>query len=151
MKGKCRILRFIPLFGALVIFGCAPKSFVRSNPDWKAIELRDSLRNDCDKALQTTLDTIARSWDIKMTYKDNGYLRTDWAYGISGGEYYRYRGRITIRYPQEQRCERLEVKTEAQWLEDEAHGNWVSGFDIAFDRDVYDALSSRLGRTIYKK
>ena len=151
MQRKCRILLFISLFGALFFFGCAPKSFVRSSPDWKVIELRDSLRDDCDKAWQTTVDTVARSWDIEMMDRDSGYLRTAWAYGISGGECNRYRGRLTIRYLEGQECEKLEVKTEAQWLEDEAYGNWVSGLDIAFDRDVYGALSGRLGRTIYKK
>lgn len=151
MKGKCRILRFIPLFGALLFFGCTPRSFVKSSPGWKVIELRDSLRDDCDQAWQTTVDTIARSWDIEMMDKDSGYLRTAWTYGISGGVYNRYRGRLTIKYPQGQQCEKLEVKTEAQWLEDSYYGSWISGFDTTFNRDVYGALSGRLGRTVPKE
>ena len=63
----------------------------------------------------------------------------------------RYRGRLTIKYPQGQQCEKLEVKTEAQWLEDSYYGSWISGFDTTFNRDVYGALSGRLGRTVPKE
>lgn len=127
--------------------GCAPKSFVRSAPGWKVIELRDGLDGKYDEAWQTTVDTVARDWDIEIMDKSSGYLRTAWVHGISGGDYERYRARITVKYPRTDKPEKAEVKTEAQWLQDRPMG-WVTGFDMTFQRDVYAALSGRLGRTV---
>ncbi len=131
--------------------GCAPSSFVKSSPGWKVIEVREGLNNECDKAWQTTVDTIARNWDIEIIDKESGYLRTAWTYGVSGGIYFRYRARLTIKFPgglsEGQPCDKIELKTEAQWLED-SYANWVTGFDTIFNRDVYGALSGRLGRTV---
>ncbi len=127
--------------------GCAPRSFVRSTPGWKVIELRDGLNNNYDDAWQRTVDTIARNWDIEILDKDSGYLRTAWLHGIVGASYERYRGRLTIKYPKVKSPDKLEVKTDAQWLAARPLG-WVSGFDSTFQRDVYSALSGRLGRTV---
>jgi len=132
---------------ALLLAGCAPKSFVRASPGWKVIELRPGLQNNYDDAWQTTVDTVARDWDIEIMDKSSGYLRTAWVHGISGGDMSRYRGRLTIKYPDVKAPLKTELKTEAQWLEDRPLG-WVTGFDSTFQRDVYAALSGRLGRTV---
>ena len=87
-------------FLALVLPGCAPRTFVRSAPGWKTIEFHEGLVNNYDEAWQKTVDTIARNWDIEILDKDSGYLRTAWVYGISGGPQLRYRGRITVKYPE---------------------------------------------------
>jgi hypothetical protein len=131
----------------VVALGCAPKTFVRSAPGWKMIELQEDLAKDYPSAWQKTVDTVARDWDIEMMDKSSGYLRTAWMYGISGGSYERYRGRITVKFPEVARAEKVEVKTEAQWLADAPLG-WVTGFDTSFQRDVYQALAGRLGRTV---
>jgi hypothetical protein len=128
--------------------GCAPSSFVKSSPGWKVIELRDELRNNYDQAWQTTVDTIAKQWDIEILDKESGYLRTTWTYGISGGVYNRYRGRLTVKYPEGSKSDKLELKTEAQWAQDVYYGIWVTGFDTNFNRDVYSVLAGRLGRTV---
>jgi uncharacterized protein YfaQ (DUF2300 family) len=134
-------------FPVLLTVGCAPRTFVRSAPGWKVIELRPGLENNYDDAWQTSVDTVARDWDIEIMDKASGYLRTAWTYGISGGSYERYRGRITVKYPNVKAPEKAEVKTEAQWLRDSPLG-WITGFDTSFQRDVYAALSGRLGRTV---
>lgn len=153
MKEVFEVSRVVLTAIVLFVFsGCAPKSFVKTTPGWKVIEIREGLNNDCDKAWQSTVDTIARNWDIEMIDKESGYLRTTWTYGVSGGIYNRYRARLTIKYPggfqAGKPCDKMELKTEAQWLEDTAYGNWVAGFDSLFNRDVYGALSGRLGRTV---
>ena len=127
--------------------GCAPRSFVRSTPGWKVIELRDGLNNNYDDAWQRTVDTIARNWDIEILDKDSGYLRTAWLHGIVGASYERYRGRLTVKYPDVKGPSKVEVKTDAQWLATRPLG-WISGFDSTFQRDVYSALAGRLGRTV---
>ena len=132
---------------AATLVGCAPASFMRTTPGWKVIELRDGLNDNYDDAWQRTVDTIARSWDIEILDKDSGYLRTAWLHGITGASYQRYRGRLTIKYPEVKSPTKLEVKTDAQWLATQPLG-WVSGYDTTFQRDVYSALSGRLGRTV---
>ena len=152
MKSFPRIVVPLALASFLILFetGCAPKTFVRSAPGWKTIEFRPGLVNNYDEAWQKTVDTIARTWDIEILDKDSGYLRTAWLYGISGGPDLKYRGRITIKYPEIEMPEKVEVKTTAEWWK---QGNayaplWVKGFDSSFQRDVFTELAGRLGRTV---
>ena len=130
--------------------GCVPNTFVRSAPGWKTIELHKGLVDDYDEAWQKTVDTIARSWDIEILDKQSGYLRTAWVYGISGGPQYRYRGRITVKYPEVKVATKVDVKTSAEWWESGGPYAqfWVKGFDSSFQRDVYTELGGRLGRTV---
>jgi hypothetical protein len=149
---KSTSVRFLSVFGlcgvCLLALGCAPRSFVRSAPGWKVIELRSGLANNYEDAWQTSVDTVARNWDIEILDKDSGYLRTSWVYGISGGIYYRYRGRLTIKFPDVKGAAKVDVKTDAEWLEDPGYGVWLKGFDSSFQRDVFGELSGRLGRTV---
>lgn len=132
----------------LVLVGCAPKTFLRTAPGWKVIELHDGVKSSYDDAWQKTVDTVAKSWDIEMMDKDSGYLRTAWLHGISGGNYARYRGRLTVKFPEVKNPSTVEVRTQAQWLENRQYAVWVNGFDTSFQRDVYSALAGRLGRTV---
>ena len=128
--------------------GCAPSTFVKSAPGWKTIELNENLMGNYDEAWQKTVDTIAREYDIEMLDKDSGYLRTAWLYGVSGGIYNRYCGRLTVKYPSVSNPTQVDIKTNAQWLEDEQYLRWVSGWDKDFQRDVYTNLAGRLGRGV---
>ncbi len=148
---KKMIVGSVLLMMLLLVCGCVPKTFVKSAPGWKVIELRNDLKEDYPKAWQTTVDSIARNWDIEIMDKDSGYLRTAWTYGISGGQHHRYRGRLTVKYPDGQHSEKLELKTDAQWAENVYYGFWIEGYDTSFNRDVYGTLSGRLGRTVPNK
>lgn len=143
-----RILSGLLLLSMCCLVGCAPKSFVRQSAGWKTIELNSATSGVYSEAWQKTVDTIAKSYDIEMMDRDSGYLRTCWTYGISGGGFNRYRGRITIKYPEVETPEKIEIKTEAQWLDNVSTGLWLPGYDSIFQRDVYTALSGRLGRTV---
>ena len=125
-----------------------PPSFVRSAPGWKSIELADAYRSDYDVVWQKTVDTVARTWDIELMDKTSGYMRTTWLYGISGANPQLYRGRVTIKFPETKRPDKIEVRTSAQWLQNRKILFWVDGFDTNFERDVYTELSGRLGRTV---
>ena len=140
------VLALVPF---LIVAGCAPTSFVKGrSAGWKTIELSENLKNNYDTCWQKTVDTIARDYDIEMLDKDSGYIRTAWLYGISGGAYNRYRGRITVKYPEIKNPTKVEVKTDAQWLADIRYGLWQRGWDREFNREVFTTLSGRLGRTV---
>lgn len=133
---------------SMIVGGCfAPSSFVKTTAGWKTIEFNENIKG-FDDAWQKCIDTIARDYDIEMMDKNSGYMRTAWIYGISGGMYNRYRGRITVKFSQLTEPTTVDVKTEAQWLTNESTGIWTPGFDRTFQRDVYTALSGRLGRTV---
>ena len=128
--------------------GCAPKTFVRGNPEWKTIEFNEYIAGDFGKAWERCVDTLAREYDIEMLDRDSGYLRTAWMYGISGGDTHSYRGRIIIKFPELTTPTSVDVKAEAQWLSNEGKLIWDRGIDVDFQRDVYTELSGRLGRTV---
>jgi hypothetical protein len=118
---------------------------------WKSIELNPAAAGKFDVAWQKTVDTIARDYDIEIMDKSSGYLRTGWKFGIAGVTSNSYRGRITVKFPEVANPEKIDVKTDAEWLAANPAtglGYWVQGYDTAFDRDVYTALSGRLGRTV---
>lgn len=145
MKGQGVLLCCAAI--SMLVVGCAPVTFVKTQPGWKTIEFNDSITGNFDAAWQKCVDTIARDYDIEMLDKQSGYLRTAWIYGISGGVYNRYRGRITLKFPELKAPTKIDVKTDAQWLIDEPY-RWEPGWDKTFQRDVYTALSGRLGRTV---
>ncbi len=135
--------------------GCTPSTFHKgSSSGWKSIALNDNLASDYDLSWQKAVDTIARDWDIEIMDKSSGYLRTSWQHGISGvrGSWInRYAGRLTIKFPDVKTpIEKVDLKTEARWLTYDSWSGmsyWVTGFDTTYQRDVFGALSGRLGRT----
>jgi len=149
-----RCVRWI-VYGVLVLgagaVGCAPQTFIRAAPGWKVIELREGMTYD--EAWMVAVDTLTRDWDVEMMDKSSGYLRTAWHHGISSGPYQRYRGRITVKFPDVKKPTQVEVKTEAQWLETASPTVpvWITGYDTAFQRDVYTALGGRLSRVVPKE
>ena len=126
---------------------CGASSFVKRPAGWKSIELRDDLQGDYDKAWQTTIDTLARSYDLEIIDKDSGYARTAWKFGILGENPDVLAGRITVKFPNIKDVHKVDVRTEAQqynyWTE-----VWEQGFDTAFEREIIGDLSGRLGRVV---
>lgn len=132
----------------ILVSGCAPRTFMKSAPGWKAVELHEGLKGQYDVAWEKAVDTIAKKWDIEMMDKDSGYLRTSWTPGVSGGDRGRYRARITVKFSDIGAPRMLEVRTQAQWLEDPGREIWIEGYDTAYERLVYTTLAGRLGRTV---
>lgn len=144
---------FLPLiFGLFFVVGCEPATFVKQPAGWKTIELRNDMQETYTKAWQVAVDTVARQWDVEILDKDSGYLRTAWKYGIAGttgSTSARYRGRISLKFAtaEQESPTKVEVKTDASWL-DNYNLLWIDGYDTSLQRDVYDVLSARLGRTV---
>jgi hypothetical protein len=147
-----RLSLAIGLFLFVFTTGCAPSTFVKASPGWKTLEIRDNLTYD--QCWMTTVDLLTRDWDVEMLDKSSGYIRTAWHQGISGGPQARYRGRITVKFPDPKACTTVEIKTEAEWFGTEyPWGNpyWIPGYDSSMQRDVYTAMGGRLTRNVPKE
>ena len=148
-----RYFACVALAGLMFSVGCAPATFVHQPSGWKSIELREGLAKNYDAAWQTVVDTIARDYDIELVDKELGLSsdRLD----------VRHQRRRLVRLPRPADGEipdvktpdKVEMKTDAAWYSGgtpfEGAG-WVPGYDTAFQRDVFTALSGRLGRTVPK-
>ncbi|MHC4212344.1 MAG: hypothetical protein ACYSWP_03115 [Planctomycetota bacterium] len=128
--------------------GCAPKTFVRGDPEWKTIEFNVYIAGDFVKAWQKCVDTISKDYLFEMLDRDSGYLCTSWKYGICGEDRNRYRGRIIVKFPELTAPTKVRIKAEAQWLSDKGNATWDRGMDAVFQRDVITELSGRLGTTV---
>ena len=137
------------LLALSILGGCSPNSFVRTDPGWKTIALREPLDTYYDKAWQTIVYTVAKQWDIEIMDKETGYLRTAWTYDIGNSPDNRYRARLAIMLPRGAKSNRLEFTTKAERFEKIAYGIqiWVSGYDTEFHRDVHKVLSEQVGQT----
>jgi hypothetical protein len=128
------------------VFGCGglkpPDTFRRTLDEpgiWKSINVRESLTKGV--VWKTTVDAISQKYDLEVIDKESGYIRTAWKYIVtSGRENQRYRTRVIIKFLSD---EVLQIKTEANWLEDEG---WVIGFDTQTLEDVYGDMQGRIGR-----
>ncbi|RMH14107.1 MAG: hypothetical protein D6695_02190 [Planctomycetota bacterium] len=130
-----------------LLTACGSSSFVKRPAGWKTIELRDDLRGNYDKAWQTAIDTLGRSYDLEIIDKDSGYARTAWKFGILGESPDVLAGRITLKFPDVSDVDRVDVRTDVQqyniWTE-----QWEQGFDTVFEREIFGDLSGRLGRVV---
>lgn len=65
------------------------------------------------------MNAVARlKGPIERPYKDIGYLRTRWIYTLPG-----HRGRLIIKFLPGEKKNSIEVRTEAQWLEEDEGGS----------------------------
>ena len=92
----------------------------------------------------TTVDAMARSFDLEVMDKPSGYIRTTWKFTfINSGEVIdRYRARIVVKF-QGTDWTTLEVKSEANWLSERG---WEVGYDSRLLEDVFGDLQGRIGR-----
>jgi hypothetical protein len=110
-------------------------------PGFKEIVVREEV--NYDRAWDLLVDAISRKFDVEVLDKNDGYLRTGWAYYTTGRLLERYRVRITTKFNIEKN--QLTVKTEAQYL---TSMGWILGYDIAVLTDVYNDIQGKIGRII---
>ena len=143
------------LTSSLLFIGCGqgkiqlPHSFVQLNDmsrgKWKVIELRGGL--EYEEAWNILVDIIAMKWDIDVINYRAGYLRSDW-FCTTGrdegtGRLFTYRRRISVNFTGDRT--KVQIRTEANYEVQEFPTAY--GFDSAFDQDVLNEISGRLGRT----
>lgn len=137
-------LRVTLLAFLATLCACAPATFIKQPAGWKTLEMRQDLKYD--DAWAQVVDVVSQDYDIEIMSKDSGYMRTNWKFGISGGNLQRYRGRITLKFPVDHA--QCKVKTEAQWINPMNGMIVYEGYDSRMNRDVYQNLGGILGRTV---
>ena len=104
-------------------------------PTWTSIELQEDL--SFDKAWETVLDILIRKFDIEVSQKDNGYIRTGWLYTWTGNYTKKYRVRVTIKFQYEKGS--IDIKSEAYY-------NDRVGFDNNLLQTIKTDIMGTVGR-----
>lgn len=115
----------------------APETFIKTTePMWASIEIRDDLTYD--QAWPQILDMLIKRFDIEVSQKENGYIRTGWLYTWTGEVTDYYRVRITIKFSQDRK--KLELKTEAYYKD-------YTGYDTRLLSTIKSDIMGSVGRT----
>lgn len=125
---------FFPL---LFLSGCsAPETFIRTmEPTWATIEIRDGVQYE--SAWKTVLDLLIRRFDIEVSDKESGYIRTGWLYTWTGQYTEVYRVRVTIKFNKDQNS--VDVKSEAYFRE-------FVGYDTRLLQTIKTDIMGTIGR-----
>jgi hypothetical protein len=119
----------------------APKSFLRGEASqWQVFELRSDI--DFQHAWDMVFDILINDFDVAMSLKEDGYLRTEWLYAYGGKYDFQYRLRVTVRFAPDRRS--LRVRTDAQFKDGE---NWLLGVDSRLLTTLKTDLMGTVGRT----
>lgn len=117
----------------------APKTFIKTTePGWNVVELRQGL--GYVSAWETTVDTLAKKFDIEVMSREEGYVRTGWNYGWTGSIQEWYRVRATVKFSPDRT--RVEIKSEAHYLDD----GWIMGTDERLISTLRSDLMGQIGR-----
>lgn len=138
----------IILFALAALGGCffrgskKPKYFTASSPEWSTIETREGM--DFDAVWESSLDVLAKRFEMEMISKDGGYARTAWihTWWKRGRTTENYRVRAILKISSKRSL--VDIKTEAQYREDDV---WISGFDTQFLETIKTDLMGIVGRT----
>jgi hypothetical protein len=132
------IKKCLPILLAVGFLGCAaPGTFVRTmEPTWATIELREDVTYD--KAWSTIIDLLVKNFDIEVSQKENGYIRTGWLYTWTGQYTETYRVRVTVKFPDDRKT--VQVKSEAYFKD-------YVGFDTRLLQTLKTDIMGAIGRT----
>ena len=119
----------------------APPSFVRTmEPSWASLELRPDI--EYERAWDTVVDLLVKSFELEVISKEDGYARTGWVYTWGGAMQEDYRVRVTVKFSPDRTI--LEVKSEAQYG---GAGKWVVGTDESLLSVLKTDIMGTIGRT----
>lgn len=110
------------------------------NPGWTPITLRQEMTPE--DAWRETLKFFKDRFELEMSSKETGTLRTVWTYDWSGQEDRKYRVRATVRFYQSD-SRVIHVLPEAQR---QKPGGWTSGYDTVFGTMLLKELGAILGK-----
>ena len=146
MRTKTSLSVLMALTFVLVCTGCAPSTFVRTmEPGWNTVEVREDV--SADNAWETTVDLIARKFDIEILSKEDGYLRTGWLHSWTGNLSETYKVRAVVKFNADKTI--LEVKSEAQYYDAGLLGigqGWKMGTDELLTTTLRTDIMGKIGR-----
>ena len=117
----------VVLFSTLMI-GCgtsAPDSFLQmQQPYWETIEVRSNMKYD--DVWQKAVYIVAKKFDIDLSIKEDGYIRSPWvaSYFSDARDNAEYRVKIVAKFSADKR--KFEFKIDSQILKGK---NWINGSD----------------------
>jgi len=117
-----------------------PKSFQRTGAgQWVTFEIREGV--DFQHAWNTVFDLLVKDFDLDMSVREEGYLRTGWLHSYAGDYRHEYRVRVTVRFAPDHKTVRL--KPEAQVKDGD---NWLLGSDSRLIATLKSDLMGTIGR-----
>jgi len=130
------------VIGAVVsmcALGCgAPRTFMlTATPVWNSVEVRQDV--EYERAWNAVLDLIIKGgFDIEVSQKENGYIRTGWLYTWTGKYTHEYKVRATVKFSSDHRI--VEVVSDA-FYEDRI------GYDAGLLQTLKTDIRGAVGRT----
>jgi hypothetical protein len=113
-----------------------PGTFMRSDPGWTVIQLRDGL--NYDKAFDDVVDVCVRSFEMEMISKESGYGRSKWhSIWANAMQTKIYQKRITFKFSSDR--SKIEIKTEAIY-------NGMMGYDTQLLETMKQDIIAVVGR-----
>jgi hypothetical protein len=142
-----KLFRIIFVVSILVsLVACAPTTFIRTmDPGWNSVELREGV--NYDDAWKSIVDLIAKSFDIEVISKEDGYIRTGWLYSWTGDLTESYKVRAIIKFSPKR--EKVEIKSEANYYSSGFMGvgkGWEMGTDERLITTLRTDIMGKVGR-----
>ena len=146
-RNNLRLMVAVIVVSAILVgVSCAPSTFVRTmEPGWNTVEVREDVT--ADQAWETTVDLIARKFDIEILSKEDGYLRTGWLHSWTGNLSETYKVRAVVKFNSDKTI--LEVKSEAQYYSTGVLGigqGWKMGTDELLTTTLRTDIMGKIGR-----
>jgi len=110
---------------------------------WDAAIIRTGMTYD--EAWQKVMYIIARRFDIEMVLKEEGYVRTAWAFSKdkNGKVLENNRDRAIVKFSADKK--KVEFKVEHQFFDKEF---WVAGSDTSVSIPVLKGISMSVGQPV---
>lgn len=120
------------------MINCSPPvTFIRTmDPTWNTVELREEVKFDA--AWKTVLDLLIKKFDIEVSDKESGYIRTGWLYTWTGEYTEVYRVRVTIKFMKDNHS--VDIKSEAYYKD-------YVGYDTRLLQTIKMDIMGTIGRT----
>jgi hypothetical protein len=144
------LIIFIISISSLVSCGVnKPKNFVNTQEDgvWRSVNIHNNyglFRPKNPEVWRRVIDVLSEKYDILMSDRASGYIRTDWKKMPVTDK--QYQTRIIVKM-QGRVWHTAKLKIEARWREDN-DDSWIMGYDKVVMNEIYRDIQGRLGTSV---
>jgi hypothetical protein len=126
-----------------------PKHFIKTQEQgvWRSVNLHNNyglFRPKNPEVWRRVVDVLSEKYDILMSDRASGYMRTDWKKMVVTGK--QYQTRIIVKM-QGRIWHTAKLKIEARWREDHDEA-WIIGYDKTVLNEIYRDIQGRLGTSV---